>query len=267
VAAQLREAARDMARIAALRAQAEMRSADPVHRESNAPAARHAPQPGCQWRLASRVAAGATSGSAQMKGIGLMTGRASTGSPPRSRASGAHRALGGTGTAAGLAATVSMPSPGHSAAMAPTPPAAEGAADATAQWPIWDFLELGALPGAIPSARLHARQILREWELLPLTEAVEQVVSELVANSVAAGREMRHIQPVRLWLLSDRKEVLVMVWDADPRSPVLTETDVYAESGRGLFLVQAFSQRWGSYQTPHLRGKVVWALCGMPTYE
>jgi len=126
-----------------------------------------------------------------------------------------------------------------------------------------DFLELGALPGATPSARLHARQIMWEWWLSPLTETVEQIVAELVTNSVAAARVMPLPQPVCLWLLSDARNVLVLVWDASPQPPALTEPDEYAESGRGLYLVQALSERWGSYATPQTGGKVVWALCGM----
>jgi anti-sigma regulatory factor (Ser/Thr protein kinase) len=126
-----------------------------------------------------------------------------------------------------------------------------------------DFLELGALAGAAPSARLHARQIMWEWRLTPLTEAVEQVLAELVTNSVAAARAMPQVQPVCLWLLSDARNVLVLVWDASPQPPALTEPDEYAERGRGLHLVQALSERWGSYPTPQTGGKVVWALCGM----
>jgi hypothetical protein len=47
----------------------------------------------------------------------------------------------------------------------------------------------------------------------------------------------------------------------------LTETGEYAESGRGLFLVQAFSERWGSYATPRMGGKIVWTLCGLNLAE
>ena len=130
------------------------------------------------------------------------------------------------------------------------------------QWPMRDFLELGALAGAASSARLHARQIIWEWRLTPLIEAVEQVVAELVNNSVAAARAMPLVQPVCLWLLSDARNVLVLVWDASPQPPALAEPEEYAESGRGLHLVQAFSERWGSYATPQTGGKVVWALCG-----
>ena len=133
------------------------------------------------------------------------------------------------------------------------------------QWPVQEFLELGALPGAVPSARLHARHIFWEWGLISLTEQVEQVVSELVTNSVAAARAMPQIGPMRLWLLSDTRKVLVLAWDANPQPPALTEADDYAESGRGLFLVHAFSERWGSYPTPQLGGKGVRALCSRHT--
>jgi anti-sigma regulatory factor (Ser/Thr protein kinase) len=134
-------------------------------------------------------------------------------------------------------------------------------------WPVRDYLELGALPGAVPSTRLHARQIVWEWALTRLTEAVEQVVSELITNSVAAAKAMPQIEPVRLWLLSDTRKIVVLVWDANPNPPALIEAGDDAESGRGLFLVQAFSERWGTYPTPQMGGKVVWALCGTNTSQ
>jgi anti-sigma regulatory factor (Ser/Thr protein kinase) len=129
------------------------------------------------------------------------------------------------------------------------------------QWPLRDFLELGALPGAVASARLHARHILWEWDKTPLTEPVMQVVSELVTNAITAANG-RHIPPVRMWLLSDTRMLLVLVWDANPGRPEITEATDDAENGRGLFLVQAFSERWGSYPTPQTGGKVVWAQWG-----
>lgn len=139
--------------------------------------------------------------------------------------------------------------------------------DMTAEWPVQDFLELGALPGAVPSARLHTRQILWEWALAALSENAEHVVSELTTNAVAAARAMSQIPPVRLWLLTDRAQVLILVWDANPQPPTLIQADDYAESGRGLFLVAMFSDRWGSYPTPQLGGKVLWALCGKESLD
>jgi histidine kinase-like protein len=137
----------------------------------------------------------------------------------------------------------------------------------TGKWPVRDYLELGSLPGAVPSARLHARQVVWEWALTTLSEPVEQVVAELVTNSVAAARAMPQIEPVRLWLLSDTRNVVVLVWDANPQPPALIEADDFAESGRGLLLVQAFSERWGTYPTRQMGGKVVWALCGTNTSQ
>lgn len=194
-----------------------------------------------------------------------MTGRTSTKAAPRSRGDGARAAPGGTGTVSGAAAPGFMRSPRQSQAPAPVPPTVDQEKGMAYQWPVRDFLELGALPGAVPSARLHAKQIAWEWKLSRLAEAVEQVVSELMTNSVAAARAMPHIEPVRLWLLSDTRKVLVLVWDANPQPPALIEAGEDAENGRGLFLVQAFSERWGSYPTPHWGGKVVWALCGTTT--
>jgi hypothetical protein len=46
------------------------------------------------------------------------------------------------------------------------------------EWPLHSFLELGALDGAVPSARLHARHVLCEWGLAASGDAVELVVSD-----------------------------------------------------------------------------------------
>ena len=51
-------------------------------------------------------------------------------------------------------------------------------------------------------------------------------------------------------------------WDADPRPPVRVDAGGDAESGRGLLLVEALSQQWGSYVPAQMGGKAVWALLG-----
>jgi anti-sigma regulatory factor (Ser/Thr protein kinase) len=186
-----------------------------------------------------------------------MTGRTST--RTLSHDGCARPAQGGTGTAGGTAAPVR--SPRLSGALVPVPPAQDRGTDMAGGWPVQDFLELGALPGAVPSARLHTRQLLWEWALAPLSANAEQVVSELTTNAVAAARAMPEISPVQLWLLTDMRQVLILVWDACPQPPTLIQASEYAESGRGLFLVEMFSDRWGSYPTPQMGGKVVWALC------
>jgi hypothetical protein len=52
------------------------------------------------------------------------------------------------------------------------------------QWPLRSFLELDAFPGAVPCARLYARQMLWEWRLTGLSDIAELLISELVTNAV-----------------------------------------------------------------------------------
>src|SRR5205085_89988 len=45
--------------------------------------------------------------------------------------------------------------------------------DVTGRWPLCSFLELGALPSAVPCARLHTRQLAWEWQLTGLGQDAE----------------------------------------------------------------------------------------------
>src|SRR5260370_13289027 len=125
------------------------------------------------------------------------------------------------------------------------------------------YLALGALPTAVPCARLHARHVLWEWGLNVLAADSELLVSELVTNAVkaTAGRDEA---AVRLRLSGDSARVLIEVWDADPRAPAPKDLgehgtpDPQEEGGRGVFLVAALSARWDWYPTQEPAGKVVW---------
>jgi hypothetical protein len=147
------------------------------------------------------------------------------------------------------------------------------------QWPLQSRLELGALPGAVPCARLHARLVLTEWGQAALGDSVELIVSELMTNALRAcsdpvtggpgydaeGRQ----QPLGVRLASDRQQVLVEVWDGATAPPVPGQISHDGETGRGLLMVEAVSSRWGYYYpsrqprgtAPDERAaKVVWAL-------
>jgi anti-sigma regulatory factor (Ser/Thr protein kinase) len=126
--------------------------------------------------------------------------------------------------------------------------------------PLQDFLELGALASAVPCARLHSRQVLWEWGLGSLGQSVEILVTELVRNAVKVSRTMAQASPVRLWLVSDSAQVLILVWDASPQPPVRMDTSDEAENGRGLMLVEAISEQWGWYFDEDNDGKVVWTI-------
>jgi hypothetical protein len=139
-------------------------------------------------------------------------------------------------------------------------------------WPLRSYLQLGALPGAVPCARLHAKLVLWEWGLDHLVETAELLVSEIVTNAVRVavgpatgpGETERPggVPSVWFWLAANRRNALIQVWDGSEETPSWHEVDLEAESGRGLLLVERLSARWGTYTPDGWTGKVVWAIVG-----
>jgi hypothetical protein len=137
-------------------------------------------------------------------------------------------------------------------------------------WPLRSYLQLGALPGAVPCTRLHTKLVLWEWGLDHLVETAELLVSEIVTNAVrvsaslasgpGGGQRPSGLPTVWFWLAADRRNVLIQVWDGSPEIPAWHDVDPEAESGRGLMLVERLSDRWGSYTPDGWSGKVVWAI-------
>lgn len=110
-------------------------------------------------------------------------------------------------------------------------------------------------------ARARTRSALGSWRLLDLLDPLLLVVSELVSNAVRHGRA-----PVGMLLRRTRDGVRVEVHDdASETGPLGASTlsGPDAESGRGLFLVDAVSSASGVQQIPE-DGKVVWATLEEP---
>ena len=128
--------------------------------------------------------------------------------------------------------------------------------------PLVTHLELGPLDGSVATARRHARLVMREWGLDDdFAATVELLVSEFTTNALVASRALRQPlpSPIRLWLKEDRTRVFITVWDGNPQPPVLKEdVSADAESGRGLLLVDHFSERWGWFEPAGAGGKCVW---------
>ena len=126
-----------------------------------------------------------------------------------------------------------------------------------AQWPFHSFLPLGALPGAIPCARLHTTAVLWEWGMEALAQPAELAVSELSRTRCAppsTPRKARQVPGVptgvpvvALRLAGDHKHLLVEVSDDYSWPPIPTVADPEHDGGRGLLLVAAVSERWGYY--------------------
>ncbi|MFI6644443.1 ATP-binding protein [Streptomyces sp. NPDC050504] len=137
---------------------------------------------------------------------------------------------------------------------------------------------------AVRSARQFTRATLRKWDLGDRFDDVALVVSELVTNALRhalpadvtaadAAHEERepgvHGQPpVRLHLMHWTSRLVCAVRDPSGESPVAGEAPDSAECGRGLFLVDSFSDSWGWHPLAGaLHGKVVWALFRLPAAE
>ncbi|MEU0651264.1 SpoIIE family protein phosphatase [Streptomyces albogriseolus] len=111
-------------------------------------------------------------------------------------------------------------------------------------------------PRSVGRAREFARAQLLAWDMEPLVDTTELLVSELVTNALRYGEG-----EIRLRLLLDRT-LVCEVWDSglvQPRRRRARDTD---EGGRGLQLVGLLSAAWGSRRTP--RGKTVWFELPLP---
>lgn len=84
-------------------------------------------------------------------------------------------------------------------------------------------------------------------------------MSELATNAVLASRRLDRAA-IWLSLASDREQLVILVRDLHPGAPAPRHPGGDDESGRGLMLVEAISDRSGWFRprdgTP---GKVVWA--------
>jgi anti-sigma regulatory factor (Ser/Thr protein kinase) len=78
------------------------------------------------------------------------------------------------------------------------------------------------------------------------------LASEVVTNA------LRHAPGGSISVRAERdgEQLVVQVLDASPEEPMVLETDLWGERGRGMALVDAIADEWGV--VPHPSGKVVW---------
>ncbi len=124
----------------------------------------------------------------------------------------------------------------------------------------------GVRTGSVREARDFTIATLRRWGATQRSEDVAIVVSELLTNALlhalppAASRAR---WPIRLGLLQPGPCVLCAVADPSELAPAPKTPGDLAETGRGLSIVCALSDKWG-YTTPGDMGTVVWALFRTP---
>ncbi len=121
-------------------------------------------------------------------------------------------------------------------------------------------VELQALPSRIGQVRRIVSAQLRYWNLDCLIEKAALGVTELLTNVHQHARPDK-VCTVEMELLLGR--LTVSVHDHDPRLPAVNTSEALATSGRGLALIEAFSESWGA--RPHGEaGKVVWFTLPAP---
>lgn len=108
---------------------------------------------------------------------------------------------------------------------------------------------------AVGPARRWVRDTLTGWNLGAVAGQAEQIAGELAVNAL---RHARGESPIVLLLMYTAGTLRVEVFDRDPaRVPVKGSPALTDVGGRGLIIVEAFSQRWGTRVTDE--GKSVWA--------
>jgi histidine kinase-like protein len=120
-----------------------------------------------------------------------------------------------------------------------------------------------ALPTAPGMARGCVQATLAGWRLSKFADVAELITSELVANAVVASAGVPGgpgALVIRVCLITDGNVLTVEVWDQAPGVPVLLEADGFAESGRGLRIIDTLTGgAWGCQPAIGQPGKCVWA--------
>lgn len=120
--------------------------------------------------------------------------------------------------------------------------------------PVW---RLDAVPESVSAARRAVAAHLDAIEILPPERAAELVllVSEMTTNAIRYGSEPGDC--IQIILMSDETGVRVEVHDTNRRPPRFKPESEERQRGRGLYLLQALADRWGT--GPRVFGKYVWA--------
>ena len=121
---------------------------------------------------------------------------------------------------------------------------------------------LGTNAGSVRAARDFAIATLHRWGRAERSQDIAIVVSELLTNALRhalpGSGDTSPWGPVRLGLIQPGPCVLCAVADPSKAAPTPQTRGSLAETGRGLHLICALSDRWG--YMPSDTGKVVWAM-------
>jgi len=118
------------------------------------------------------------------------------------------------------------------------------------------FVDRDDLRG-VAGVRAFLRDLLERWDVAPESDEMQVLASEVVTNALIHAHSRVDL---RLRKYPDR--IRVEVQDSDPNPPIPTTLledeagNEEAENGRGLLIVEALANAWGS--SPAGRGKITW---------
>ncbi|QEV49387.1 ATP-binding protein [Streptomyces vinaceus] len=123
---------------------------------------------------------------------------------------------------------------------------------------VWDTSwPVAREPASVGRARRALAAQLSSWGLHGVTDTTRLLVSELITNA------LRHAHgPVQVNVRVHGAVLRCEVEDASPASPARRSADTDSESGRGIELVDALAQDWGSERTT--TGKTTWFELAIP---
>jgi two-component sensor histidine kinase len=119
---------------------------------------------------------------------------------------------------------------------------------------------------AIAIARTFTLQTMQKWGVNDRADDIVAVVTELLTNALRHALPQAESTasppsswPIKVGLLHPGSHVVCAIADPSTQMPELREPDWQDESGRGLLVVSALSDHWGTCAAPDEQGKVVWS--------
>lgn len=140
----------------------------------------------------------------------------------------------------------------------PLPPPA---ADSVAGDHLYRWRELPAVPTSARAARIFVTEALAAWGHDDLAYDAATIASELSTNAIVhAPGDDADAGPFHISVRADTTRLTIMVSDLaeKPLRPFPGEPGDDVECGRGLGIVEAYSQDWG-WRRSGATGKTVWA--------
>ncbi|NYI03742.1 ATP-binding protein [Allostreptomyces psammosilenae] len=116
---------------------------------------------------------------------------------------------------------------------------------------------LPAAPASVGAARRLVSDALADWRAPDLLDDVALCATELVTNAIQHGSRPGRAVHVRLLPLPAAEGLRLEVHDTGPALPRPCPAGPDDTRGRGLLLVSALSDAWGTEHRPPA-GKVVW---------